>query len=693
MVLYQRISRILVLVSLLAIYSLIAEPASAAPEPDAVNLYNQACDASTAGNIPHALKIFQQAMQAGFDDLRFAQTDPDLASLAASPEFHDLIIAHQSNLILLSSERGFELQIGKWTDWAELESSAGSKNNPAAVRLKWQPLGLEYEVRVTGDLAASFNGRTVSPARGGPGVIITLAAKDGISPYESANTFHFLLGKDKSGGSGSLFLPQLPNWQQINELKPEITSENNGKSALVSGTINWQIILPFHPLVDTTLGLNVAVKGDASHSNSQVLFPDPHIFSPGAEIHRFHPVVFDTNTWPTEGLAGKLGHSLAEEKPLACDLTVVSSESGTGYLKLDFLDDQGNSVIPDGAQPMPQKLSAGVNTLSHTADFKALRLGPYLVKAEMEMPSGAQLVWSSLVLNIGPDWENQFTTRIKEQRPLDQPTANFYFETISTGIRNLAVRRHPGSLTTTVLELDSMLNAGAKQGSILPGSGVFLLVRTDNPDARRFISLYLPQDYKKTDSLEPVVLWAGAPGAERGIAGRIGKFCEHADNSKKPGPVTEKSNPIFLIPHAPATPFANLDEEVAALEETLTWIQEYFQVNKVALAGSNAASGAVLELSLQNPEILSRILIFSGANLEPWPESGVEQLQKKFATRAPSYPPLTWINFPIETESLGQGKLLLSVLDEAGYIVKPVQHVKGGLSLSQVTDRLVLWAE
>lgn len=687
MVSTQGIFRTLLLTILLASSSL----AAAVTSPEAVNLYNRACTASLAGQNGEALGLLQQAMQAGFDDLRFAQADPDLNNLTTSKGFQNLLLTHQTRLTLLSSERGMELQSGNWSPWTELESATPTQQAPTSIRLKWQPLGLDYEVRLTGDLAAAFHGTVPPPASGGPSLVFTLAVMDETSAYESANTFHFLLGKNKTSGMGALYLGN--GWQPVSELTPEFTSPDKGQSVTMRGTIAWQTILPYHPLVDSTLGLNIAVQHGPSGSLIQTLFPDPQVFVPGAEIHRFVPLKFDLNTVPYEAMVGRMSQSVVSDSPLQWSLKVISAESGTGHLSLNFLDNQGNSVLADGAQVLDQPLTAGLNDLSQSADFSALKTGPYLVKAHLELPSGTVLTWSSLVLNMGPHWMTNLQERTAKLSAKDQPTAQFYLETISTAVSQLKARRHPGSLTTTLLELDTFLEVGQTHGSILPNSGVFILVWNDPQGEQRFCSLYLPVGHRKSDNLEPVVLWADAPGSERRLVTRIGQFVEYPRNSSQSSSIPSNKFPIYLVPHPPAKPYTSLDEEAADVRAFLTWANSYFQTEKTALAGMNAAGGAVLEFSLQNPEMLTRILIYAGAQLDPWPQANAQFLNKKFQPKAANYPPLTWIDFFIETQTLGQGKLLLSVLEEAGYIGEPSEKVKGGLSLTQVTDRLVLWAE
>jgi hypothetical protein len=693
MVISQGNFRKLVLVSLIALGGLGGALDAEATPPEAVALYNQACVASLAGQQSEALDLLQQAVMAGFDDFRFAETDPDLSGVSTSSSFQELLMANQSRLTQLSSERGFNLDSGKWTAWAELDSPGNQEQSPASLRLKWDPRALAFEIRLSGPLAEDFAKVNQSPWSGGPGVTFTLAINDGTSDFESSNTFHFMFGKNKTAGVGALYLDQNSRWQALTELTPQFTAVDDGQSMLISGSITWQSILPYHPLVDSTIGLNVAVQNSSVLPDPMALIPDPQLFSPDSEMHRFVPMNFNPGTSPIEAVVGRLNQSIVSGNPLVCDLKVISTLKGTGYLKVDFLDDQGNSVLSGEAQSLPRNFVSGVNSLSHSADFGALRLGPYLMKVELEMPSGEFLSWSSLVLNLGPDWEDELKKRIGKLQLRDQPTANFYFATVETAIKQMKNRRHPGSLTTTLLELDAFLEAGITHGSILPRSGVFLLAWNDDLGRQRLCSLYLPAGHDKAANLEAVVLWAGAPGYERRLAARLKQYCEYPGRTPKPGSKTGSTFPIYLVPHPPTQSYADLAEETSDLSGFLIWVQEYFKTEKAALAGMNSAAGAVLEFSLQKPEMLSRVLIYSGALLAPWPQFSTPELTQKFSAKSPNHPPITWIDFITETQSAGQGKLLLSILNQAGYIVNPAEEVKGGLSLTQVTDRLVLWAE
>ncbi len=679
------------LLSILVVLAMTTNPASPATTTTVMDNYNQACLSSLAGQTDVALKYFKNALTAGFDDFRFAMADSELTNLINTPAFASLYTTHQSQQTLLSSERGLNLSSNIWSDWQELFSKTNSTKSKASFRIQWQPQALILEILLSGEMAALFAKPIQPPWYGGPGVMLSLAIPDGTSPFESANTFQFGFGKSKTSGTGAIYLGRQLGWQPVGELTPAISLRDQGQTAVISASISWQSILPFHPLVDSPLGLNLSIRGEKTE-DLFTLFPDPAAFLPAAKVHRYVPLNFDAASESRESFAGRLNQSLLVDQPLICDLKIVSAQSGTGRLKIDFLDQQGNSVLPEGAARSNFPCQPGVNSVSRTADFRALAMGPYLVKVELELPSGEGLVWSSQVLNLGPNWREALQEQVEKLTPQDQPTTQYYLDTIVEAVENLAPRRHPGQVATTLQMLNSLLKAGIEEGSILPESGLMQLVWQDPRGRKHLCSVYLPRGFSKAKNREAIVLLTDAYGAESRLVGRIARLYEHQD-----GPVvnlepSRQNFPVYLIPHWKPGLSQTLAEKNSELVAFNQWAEEYFQFSAMALAGVDGAAGLALHFSNQAPTAISRLLIFAGANLNPWPEADHQELVDIFSGQIHHQFHTTWIDFTQETRTSGQGQMLLSILKESKYIMA-VKEVRGGLSMTQVTDRLVLWVE
>ncbi|MCP4292522.1 MAG: hypothetical protein GY780_11900 [bacterium] len=650
--------------------------------------YNETCTASLAQDSESALSWFQKALDAGFDDFHFALSDPDLHHFTQTTAFKNLFLAHQSKMTLLSSERGFNLQSFQWSGWKNL----GTGDDNSSIRLQWQPTSLEMEIQLTGEIANAIISKPFPPWQGGPGVMVTLAIPDGTSSFESGNTFIFAFGKNKTSGMGALFLgPQL-GWQTIGELTPEIIENPQETTVLIRASISWQSLLPFHPLVDSPIGINVAQGGYDSTSDPMALFPDPHAFSPQSKIHRYVPIHFATSTSTREALVGRLSHSLLSNQPLDFDLKLVSGSTGTGKLKINFLDTQGRSVLPDGATNSSISLQSGMNSYARSADFRPLAAGPYLIKIDCETPSGTQLTWSSQLLNLGPQWANAWQDSIGKLSPLDQPTAQFYLDTVKKSAHDLPLRRHPGAMTTTFQQMKSLIQSGISEKSILPVQGALPIVWVDSQGKSHTCSMYLPEGHNQSKNLQPVIVWANAAGMEPRLTGRIARLFEHKD-----GPVGEKDPsrspfPIYLVPNRELKGTLSLSEEISYLEEFQLWASRYFNSKTSSLVAVDSAVPAALDFIKNNSDQVSRLLVFAGGNLNADNLKTSKEISNYFSGGNIADVPITWLDFILETRAKGQAKLILSVLLESKYNVT-VQEVRGGLSMTQISDRLVLWAE
>ncbi len=78
--------------------------------------------------------------------------------------------------------------------------------------------------------------------------------------------------------------------------------------------------------------------------------------------------------------------------------------------------------------------------------------------------------------------------------------------------------------------------------------------------------------------------------------------------------------------------------------------------------------------------------------MNPWPQAQPEFIRQQLAP-TPVELPLTWIDFKMETDQSGQARDILQALKDLGLQLQDEQSVRGSLNLTQVADRLVLWAE
>jgi len=693
---------LLVLLLAATVLTMWAGPA-AAQEPAPVRHYNLACDAALVGDTDEALLQLGQAIDAGFDDLRYAAEDPDLAGVRDLPRFEALLQELASRLSLLASERGTVLDHRQWSPPLELHpevsgkpevSATSSENDPLELRVRWRSEALDLELTAGDQWSGLITPGAAPPWHGGPALLVTLAVPDGTSDFESANTFQLAFGTEKGVPVGAIHIPQQDRWQRVLELDPKVKAIDVGKTTRWSISIPWQSILPYNPLVDPQLGINAVVRVPAAPGGSLVgsLLPDPRHFQPESRIRRMVPLGFRRESFGEEMVVGRISASISDDKPLALELAIVSEQAGSGTLRVDFMDEQGNSVLPDGPRPAAQELSAGFNSLARLADFSSLQTGAYRIGVAVRLPSGRNLSWSGTVLQLSRAWLAEARQQVDRLPAAERATVRFYLQTIDQTLASHQTRRHPGAIATTLVTLRQMLNQADATGSIVPEKGVLTLVYPGPGSTDRLCTVYFPPGHRGAASVRPVLVLNDARGLENRIVDRIERSYEFGPTLPSQQEGRRPTVPVYVVPHLPA---AGGDIHAAALAEATAarqWCQTTFAVPITAVAGIDFSGGTALRLVHAEPERIESLMILAGRHLDPWPGATDAYLLDQLGP-APTDLPVAWTGFPAETEISGQADRLLSVIKVLGYQIVEEVEVKGGLNLVQAADRIVRWAE
>ncbi len=653
---------------------------------DPVMLYNQACLENRTGDAQAALAALRTALRAGFEEMGFALNDPDLEGVADRPELFELGVAEQSRLFLLSREKALTLAHEAWSDPMPLDPTRprpGSDNDPRPeIRLRWSDPGLQIEIAAPGPWN-DFATETVPPWSGGAGIVVIVSVPEGNRKIDSANSFVFALGGEKGGPTAAMFLPEAGRWQRILEMDPKIRQGPGGASVL-SAIIPWPSIMPYYPLVDPELGVNLMVRQNSGHGYAKAaLLPDPWAWAPAAARHRLAPLEFRLDSVDRDLFTGRVSDSLAGSEPLAVDLTAISSTGGTGRLSLDFLDPGGKSVLPTGPQTQAVTLRPGVNQLQRQADFSRLADGAYLMKATLAFPSGPEAVWSTSVLHLRPGWQDSLRIRIDALRRGERATAGLLLGAVEDAVAAHRTRRNPGPVSSTFQDLQAMLRQAQATGSILPGQGPAAFVYPGPGGKNRSCSLYLAPPDRAART--PVLVLQDARGQESLIVERIARNHEFGDVPAQAG----APSPVYIVLHLDPGAVTS-DGYLAETAACLDWALGYFGTPAAGLVGIDALGAVALEMARTRPAQVTRVLVFAGTRLEPWPQADPAFVAGKLTPAPPT--PVTWVDFPQETGLGGQGALILGQLKATGWAITDNQEVRGGLSLSQVTDRLVLWA-
>jgi hypothetical protein len=663
-------------------------------------LYNQACLENTTGFPDQAIATFSRAVDAGFDDFTLAFDDPDLADLKYHSDMVVLALAHQMRLSQLSSSRAVDLHWQKKSETLQLFSGYGdTATDEPRISLTWTPVGLDISFSAAGRWADLMGPAIPAPWNGGPGLVCTIGIPpDGAGDsFQTANHFIFAFGMDNKRALGAMFVAGPDRWQPIAELQPKIR-HGDGQTLEMKATIPWTAILPYDPLVDPALGFNATVRLQGPDGMVQAsLLPDPAAFRPRSSVRRVVPLGFDTASTGEEIFTGKVSDTVSGEDPVTFDLVAVSLQEGSARLSIDFLGGPDQSLLPGGQVSATIDLAQGLNNLTRQADFSGLTTGAYVIRADLEFPSGRSLTWGSSVLHLAPDWREEYLARIDSLPVQEQPTARFHLESIEEALASHHPRRSPGPIVTTLNELSQRLDHARREGTIFPPNGSFLAVYPGPDGTNRLCHMYLPRGWEIARQRNPVLMLSdGRADMTVALADRIGLNYEQGKQKStlKSGP--DEGFPVYLAPRLVPLGGAAADlpatDPVAEAEACLEWARGIFGAETVSLAGVDRGAATALQLARVRPAEVKAMMIFAGGRLEPWPQAELEFVKNQLEG-FPVALPVIWADFVRETEISGQGPLLLEALRGLGCQIVEVQEVRGGLNFTQVGDRTVLWAE
>ncbi len=669
---------------------------TAAYPDDAAMLYNLACLENTVGDEARAEPAYEAALAAGFSDFELAAADPDLQG-----SLHSVVVAHNeaelARLAQLADRQALTLEMNTWSEPRELivhgpRPLADPDRDLPRLRLRWQETFLELELTADRHWADAIAAANRAPWNGGPGLFLSLSVPDGSSDLESANHFLFAFGIEPKGNVGAMFVTSQGHWQLVSELTPKLKNETDDRLRLTA-TIPWQALMPYNPVVDTPLGLNATLvipSGPERRRASLVETTDTT--NPLARHRRFARLDFQTDSIDTDLFVGRLDDSLSRDHPLELDLVAVSTTAGEAVLSLNFMDQAGRSVLPQGPIKGRITLQKGTNHFTRQADFGSLQAGGYLLQAELVFPSGRSQTWGATVLHLPAGWQDRFEESATMVAQPEQATVRYVLDTITAAVANHRQRRNPGAIVASLMDLDQMLADAAETGTILPAKGSFVLVYPGPRGENRLCRIYLPAGREHVDGVNPILVLEHGVGHEARLAARIGRNYEFGNRKPTLKTGNDDRFPIYLVPELRPQTAGLPADLLAEAEACRRWALAYFQTPGVSLVGVDELGGTVLQMMERAPRELRGLLIFAGGGLNPWPLAQPDFLRRQLGP-PPADLPLTWIDFVMETDDAGQAPAILQALQDLGYQVDASRKVRGSLSLTQVADRVVLWAE
>lgn len=661
---------------------------NAAHPGDALMLYNQACLENRAGDAAAAVACLRSALAAGFDDLAFAEADPDLQG-AAKEGARAAIAEYRSRRQELAERRGARLAMGKPATMA-LTAPGGAAGAGGTLAVTWVATGLDLRLDIDDTGSRYLPAEGASPWAGKGGVLVALGdlrEKEGLT----SDAFVFAFGTEKNVGVGSLFVVENGRWQRVRELQPKFRGAGTAH-LVMDASIPWSALSPYHPLTDSVMGIDVAVVG-ADGSPGPGLMAGDLWRRPDAPAIGAARLGFDLATAPAGLMEGRVPASIVTTRTMALNLVATADVAGEGTLTIDFRDGQGNSLLADGAKAEAVTLTAGLNAINRAIDFTKVHRGPCRVEAVLKQPSGLQSTWSTWLLNLGPDWEKAYRGAIGKLPAAEQPTGEYYLAAIGDAVTHHRARRHPGALTTTLGDLNLMLARFKQTGSLVPSEGLTPFVYAGPGGGDRLCQLVIPAGRPAGAPLSPVILAGHAKEDGPKLAARILRFLEKdakgPDQAAKPAATGDPAAPWPVFVVADGEDPGRDAPALAELRACLQWATTRFASRPVLLAAQHGAVAPALALMRDRDVRIDRLLLFADKELAPWANATAAELDRRVGP-PPGAPDVTWVDFEAETTVGGQGRALREALARQGWPVTDVK-VRGGSNYTQVADRACLW--
>ncbi|MFO7654058.1 MAG: tetratricopeptide repeat protein [Candidatus Krumholzibacteriia bacterium] len=662
---------------------------------DAAMHYNRACLLARDGRTDPAWEAYLRAVELGHDDFVGAAADPDLADLTSRPRFAELRQQRLAELGRQSWERGVTLEAGVWSEPLPLLPALGETSEPAGgeVRLRFNQGGLELRATVPDP-----HFRAAPPWQGGSGLFVVVGAAPEPGTAQLAGSIVAALGMAGRLPAGAVLLDEGPEarWQQVSELVPKIRPLHGDMLEITAG-IPWEVVHPVHPLLDRSIGLNL-VHRTATAGGAPVvtaLLPDAGAHLPD-RTRRGVPVELEQGPGSQPGLVGRVRDPVVGSDPVTVLLAAWVPTSGRGALELAVRDAGGRSVLSAGPGRTVVDLEAGAHTWEPQILMADLPTGPFVVSAQLKLPDGTDLTWSTVLLRMQEGWLERARERMQEavESP-ERPFVEYRLRAIAEALAELGPGDDPGAVATTVVETGLMLRRAETTGSVLPDGGDLMAVHDDATGERRLAAIHLPAGYRRGESRAPVLLvLADAPSAAQALVHGVAQHLPDTAQVVVVAPAGRAPAEGGGAAPAPAPAGQEADDARAVLE----WARSFFATERLLLAGVDAGAATALELSLERPADLGPVLLLAGRDFAHEASGGradparLERAAAAAASGAGTAPTVSWILFPGDAGRTDGIRAVHTALRSAGLTSEVVARVPGGLSLSQATGRIALWA-
>jgi len=480
-----------------------------AQDPDRAALhYNLACLEARLDAPRDAVAALDRAFRLGFDDVRRAAADPDLAALAEDPGFRSLLDDTRLGL-----ERAARRRATVLTEGRRLPLTLSTDGRPAMdLKAALEVSADGFRLELTAPAGALADGP--EPWLRGGGVLLTLAAPRPEDVFDTDRVWTFGFGRRDGLPVGvALTHPDRLLDTQVLELAPDIAWDKAEGTRTLTALVPWSYVAPYALPGDSLFGVNVEFAGAPDGSSPAAsLVADPSRPGDAPGPRRYLPLTLRPDPDGPARLSAVVASTVAGSRPLPVDLAVWTPHPARAVLALAVEDNDGASVVTSGGDAETLDLPAGLTVSRRWVDVSALPDGPYRLRAAVALDDSTGAEWRGGLFRFRGDWAYTVLDRCKGMPDAQRASVEWRLELVDASLSERDPRANPAPLMTTVAETEGMIHAYAGRGTILPESGARRLIWPSDLGPRR-VQVVMPEGWSETSPPPLLVLEPAGAGA------------------------------------------------------------------------------------------------------------------------------------------------------------------------------------
>ncbi len=404
------------------------------------------------------------------------------------------------------------------------------------------------------------------------------------------------------------------------ELSVDIVIDKEKMIAHYEISIPFSFLKPFNPLVDEISGLYIRYvsQDEDRDSRTQIaLIDDIQADSEMSNRKRFVPVTYAFAKDSPFKFVGKLDNRLSQNESIKFDLHSYSNKEIKTKVKIELIAKDEAVIEIDE----PIIIKTGKHKVSEEINIAHLDPGSYQLNVTIK-----DKTWTETFYKYSKKNTEEILDEIKqleelEATPLIESSINtikYKLQDIDSFISSFHYRENPDFLNATFNEINNMIKACKKDGSIYKRTGYILSAFKSPADGTlQPYSMSFPENFDPEKEYYLMVGLHGSGVDETGFVRFVGM------NLTKMG----VNNLIVVGPRGRGLSDHYAGQTENDVVDMLNIVKKLFKIKKTLIFGFSMGGYGSWRMSLKHPELFEAALIVAGM---PWFGSNPENDMRNF---------------------------------------------------------------